>query len=64
LDGGKGVKISAARSRTRLEEGDTSMAFSFKARPFIQRLSAAYHPVSGSCKGQKREKLKDIHTSS
>jgi hypothetical protein len=41
LDGGKGVKISAARSRTRLEEGETSIAFSFKARPFIQRLSAA-----------------------
>jgi hypothetical protein len=41
LDGGKGVKISAARSRTRLDEGETSMAFSFKARPFIQRLSAA-----------------------
>ncbi len=41
LDGGKGVRISAARSRTRLDDGDTSMAFSFRARPFMQRLSAA-----------------------
>lgn len=42
LLGGKGVSISAARSRTRLEDGETSIAFSFRARPFIQRLSAAY----------------------
>jgi hypothetical protein len=41
LLGGKGVRISAARSRTRLDEGDTSIAFSFKARPFMHRLSAA-----------------------
>ena len=41
LLGGNGVRISAARSRTRLEDGETSMAFSFKARPFMHRLSAA-----------------------
>lgn len=61
LDGGKGVKISAARSRTRLDEGETSMAFSFKARPFIQRLSAAYHLMSGSCSRKQREKLKSTY---
>lgn len=42
FDGGNGVRISAARSKTRLDEGDTSMAFSLRARPFMQRLSAAY----------------------
>lgn len=42
LLGGKGVRISAARSSTRAEDGETSMAFSFNARPFMQRLSAAY----------------------
>lgn len=41
FDGGKGVRISAARSRTRLEEGETSIAFSLRARPFMHRLSAA-----------------------
>jgi hypothetical protein len=41
LLGGNPVRISAARSRTRLEEGETSMAFSLRARPFMQRLSAA-----------------------
>lgn len=45
LLGGKGVKISAARSRTRLEEGDTSIAFSLSARPFIHKLSAAWNGV-------------------
>lgn len=43
LLGGKAVRISAARSRTRVDEGETSIAFSFKARPFMQRLSAAYN---------------------
>jgi hypothetical protein len=42
LLGGKGTMMSAARSMTRLEEGETSMAFSFNARPFVQRDSAAY----------------------
>jgi hypothetical protein len=42
LLGGKGLRMSAARSSTRLEDGETSMAFSFRARPFMQRLSAAY----------------------
>jgi hypothetical protein len=42
LLGGKGVRMSAARSRTRLDEGETSMAFSLSARPFMQRLSAAW----------------------
>lgn len=41
LLGGKGVNISCALSRTRLLDGETSIAFSFRARPFIQRLSAA-----------------------
>lgn len=41
LLGGKGVRTSAARSSTRLEEGETSIAFSLRARPFIHRLSAA-----------------------
>lgn len=41
LDGGNGVRISAARSRTREEDGETSMAFSLRARPFMQRDSAA-----------------------
>ena len=41
LLGGNGVRISAARSRTRAEDGDTSMAFSFNALPFMHRLSAA-----------------------
>src|SRR5271170_832694 len=39
---GKGVKISAARSKTRALLGDTSIARSPNARPFIPRLSAAY----------------------
>jgi len=41
LLGGNGVRISAALSSTRLLLGETSIAFSFNARPFIQRLSAA-----------------------
>jgi hypothetical protein len=41
LLGGKGVMISAARSSTRPEDGETSIAFSFKARPFMHKLSAA-----------------------
>ncbi len=41
LLGGKGVRISAARSSTRLEDGETSMAFSFNARPFMHKLSVA-----------------------
>jgi hypothetical protein len=41
LLGGNGVRISAARSRTLLEEGETSIAFSLRARPFMHRLSAA-----------------------
>lgn len=41
FDGGNGVRISAARSKTRLDEGDTSMAFSLSARPFMHKLSAA-----------------------
>lgn len=45
LLGGKGLKMSAARSSTRLEDGETSMAFSFRARPFMQRLSAAYNKL-------------------
>ena len=35
------MRISAARSSTRLDEGETSMAFSLRARPFMHRLSAA-----------------------
>jgi hypothetical protein len=46
LLGGKGVRISAALSRTLLEDGETSMAFSFSARPFMQRLSAAWKRFS------------------
>lgn len=46
LLGGKGVRISAARSRTLLLLGETSMAFSFKARPFMHKLSAACRMVS------------------
>ena len=42
LLGGNGVRISAARSRTRLLLGETSIAFSFKALPFIHKLSAAF----------------------
>jgi hypothetical protein len=42
LLGGKGTRMSAARSRTRLDDGETSMAFSLRARPFMHRLSAAY----------------------
>lgn len=42
LLGGKGVRISAARSRTLLDDGETSIAFSLSARPFIHRLSAAF----------------------
>ena len=41
LLGGKAVRMSAARSRTREEEGETSTAFSLGARPFMQRDSAA-----------------------
>jgi hypothetical protein len=41
LLGGNGVRMSAARSSTRLDDGETSMAFSFKARPFMHKLSAA-----------------------
>lgn len=41
LLGGKAVRISAARSRTREDEGETSMAFSLRARPFMHRDSAA-----------------------
>src|SRR3954465_2850725 len=43
LLGGKGVKISAARSRTRLDDGETSIAFSFRERPFMHKLSAAWN---------------------
>jgi len=46
LEGGNGVRISAARSKTRLLLGETSIAFSFKALPFIHKLSAAF---SGVC---------------
>lgn len=42
LLGGKGVRISAALSNTRLLLGETSIAFSLSARPFMQRLSAAW----------------------
>lgn len=42
LLGGKGVSISAALSKTRLLLGETSMAFSLRARPFMHKLSAAY----------------------
>jgi hypothetical protein len=41
LLGGNAVRMSAARSSTREEEGETSMAFSLSARPFMQRDSAA-----------------------
>jgi hypothetical protein len=41
LLGGKGVKISAALSRTRLLLGETSIAFSLRALPFMHKLSAA-----------------------
>lgn len=41
FEGGKGVRISPARSKTRFEDGETSMARSLSARPFMQRLSAA-----------------------
>lgn len=41
LLGGNGMRMLAALSRTRLELGETSMAFSFNARPFMHRLSAA-----------------------
>lgn len=46
LLGGKGVRISAARSNTRLEDGETSIAFSLRARPFMHKLSAACRVVS------------------
>ena len=36
------MRISAARSRTRLDDGETSIAFSFRARPFMHKLSAAW----------------------
>jgi hypothetical protein len=49
FDGGKGVRSGgppggwepAARSRTRDEDGETSMARSLRARPFMLRDSAA-----------------------
>jgi hypothetical protein len=47
LLGGNGVNISAARSKTRLDDGETSIAFSFSARPFMHKLSAA-------CEGKTR----------
>ena len=50
LLGGKGLKMSAARSSTRLEEGETSMAFSLRARPFMHKLSAAYGKLA-ACNG-------------
>jgi len=34
--------MSAALSRTLLDEGDTSIAFSLRARPFMQSDSAAW----------------------
>lgn len=54
FDGGNGVRRGgppggcecAARSRTLLEEGATSMALSFSARPFMLRDSAACIIVS------------------
>jgi len=45
LLGGNGVNISEARSSTRLLLGETSMAFSLRARPFMHKLSAAYGVV-------------------
>ena len=42
FDGGNGASVSWVRSRTLLEDGDTSIDFSLRARPFMQRLSAAY----------------------
>jgi hypothetical protein len=48
--------MSAARSMTRLDDGETSMAFSFSARPFIQRDSAAYvmsaYPIESGFDGE------------
>jgi len=51
--------ISAARSRTRLDDGETSMAFSFRARPFIQRLSAAWE-LSVHEDGREMDELNNV----
>lgn len=48
LLGGKGVSISAARSRMRLDDGETSIAFSLRARPFMHRDSAACYALAMS----------------
>jgi hypothetical protein len=43
LLGGNAVMMSTARSSTRPDDGETSMAFSFRARPFMHKLSAAWN---------------------
>ena len=52
--------MSPARSMTRLEDGETSMAFSFKARPFMQSDSAAYSTLAY----ESAEIVNAVHTSS